>query len=187
MNKDDRRVRKTKKALREGLAELILEKELHKITVRELTDRVDVHRATFYAHYKDIYDLYEQLENVVVDGLSAVIIDNQANSYKGLFKAIVEYVHNNSKSYHMLLNKNGSHSFRDRISDSLEKRYIEDWLEETNQSSVTEEWRFFTRYHIQGCLAIVSRWAENDYIYPKDKLIDIIVRASTNFDKVMMG
>jgi Transcriptional regulator len=186
MNKDDRRIRKTKKALREGLAELIIEKDLHKITVRELTDRADVHRATFYSHYKDVYDLYEQLENVVVDGLSTVIINNKSSSYEELFKAIVDYVYDNSKLYYMLLNKNGNRNFRDRISDFLEKRYIADWLEETSQNNITEEWHFFTRYHIQGCLAVVSRWAENDYAYPKNKLINVIVRASINFDEIMM-
>jgi len=56
--KEDRRVRKTKKALREGLAELLTQKSIQKITVRELTDKVDIHRSTFYANYEDIYDLF---------------------------------------------------------------------------------------------------------------------------------
>jgi len=40
-NTDDRQVRKIKKALREGSAELLREKDLQKITVIELTDMVD--------------------------------------------------------------------------------------------------------------------------------------------------
>ena len=60
---DDRRVRRTRAQLRRALTQLLAEKELRSITVRELTDRADVNRGTFYAHYRDIYDLMEHLEN----------------------------------------------------------------------------------------------------------------------------
>lgn len=83
---DDRRVRKTKKALREGLAELMLEKELRSITVRELCDKVDIHRATFYVHYSDIYALYEQLEDAVVNEIGEIIICDPSHTYDELFK-----------------------------------------------------------------------------------------------------
>jgi hypothetical protein len=183
MNKDDRRIVKTKRALWEALAKLMLEKELYKITIKELTGKANIHRSTFYTHYEDVYDLYNQLENVVIDGLSTVIIDNQFNSYKSLFKAVVDYVYDNSKSYYMILNKNRNHSFRDRISDFLEKKYLDDWLEETLQGEVKEEWRFLVKYHIHGCLAIVSHWAENNYTYPKNELIDIIYTLNKNFEE----
>ena len=58
----DSRVRRTKRLLRQGLTELLKEKSIKKITVRELSDRVDINRGTFYLHYKDIYDLVEQIE-----------------------------------------------------------------------------------------------------------------------------
>ena len=57
--KTDRRTLKTRKALCEALAELLMEKELHKITVQEIADKADVNRVTFYKHYMDVYDLYE--------------------------------------------------------------------------------------------------------------------------------
>ncbi|OTO96544.1 hypothetical protein A5852_002511, partial [Enterococcus faecium] len=49
---EDPRVRKTKKALQEGLSEIMIRKELRKITVKELCIKSDIHRATFYSHYK---------------------------------------------------------------------------------------------------------------------------------------
>lgn len=42
------------------------------LTVKELAELAYINKATFYSHYKDIYDLSEQLENEVV----ASIIDN---------------------------------------------------------------------------------------------------------------
>ena len=61
-NNVDSRVRRTKRLLRQGLTELLKEKSIKKITVRELSERVDINRGTFYLHYKDIYDLVDQIE-----------------------------------------------------------------------------------------------------------------------------
>lgn len=55
--KTDRRVRKTKTQLRNGLAMLMKEKSVDEITVKELVDQVDINRSTFYLHYQ-IYQGY---------------------------------------------------------------------------------------------------------------------------------
>ncbi len=56
----DRRVRKTRRQLRECLITLLKEKKVQDITVRELTDMADLNRGTFYLHYKDVFDLLEK-------------------------------------------------------------------------------------------------------------------------------
>lgn len=180
MSTDDRRIRKTKKALREALAELMMEKELRSITIRELSDTADVHRATFYAHYKDIYDLYEQLGDTLIDEIGAIIGD-PSRTYEDLFKALIDYVIDNAKTCRIFLK---DRTFYERISGFLEEKYFDIWQYETGQSEVTEEWRFLTRYHMQGCLALISRWVEDGYTYPKDKFTDIILKVDTHFDEI---
>ena len=49
----DRRVTRTRRALREALIGLILEKGYDAITVGDIVDRADVGRSTFYAHFVD--------------------------------------------------------------------------------------------------------------------------------------
>ncbi len=56
---NDRRVRRTEEALRQAMAELILEKGFDKATVSEIAERADVGRSTFYAHYADKEDLLQ--------------------------------------------------------------------------------------------------------------------------------
>ena len=53
----DRRVGKTRKALKEALTDLILEKGYESVTVQDVIDRADVGRSTFYAHFVDKDDL----------------------------------------------------------------------------------------------------------------------------------
>ena len=183
MSSDDRRIRKTKKALREALADLMMKKELRSITIRELSDTADVHRATFYAHYKDIYDLYEQLEAAVIEDIGAIIVNDFSHNYKEMFKAIIDYVIDNSKTCRMFLS---NPTFQDRLSNFLEENYLEAWKYETGVNQVTEEWRYLTRYHIQGFLAMIRLWAESDYIYSKDKLTNIISKVDEHFDALFL-
>ena len=55
--KVDRRVIKTRRQLKKGLAALMKEKSVNQITVKELVEEVDINRSTFYLHFKDIQDL----------------------------------------------------------------------------------------------------------------------------------
>ncbi|WP_280260729.1 TetR/AcrR family transcriptional regulator [Nocardia abscessus] len=53
----DRRVRRTRALLHRALIELMVERAYDRITVRDILDRADVGRSTFYAHYRDKDDL----------------------------------------------------------------------------------------------------------------------------------
>ena len=64
--KTDRRVRKTKTQLRNGLAMLMKEKSVGEITVKELVDQVDINRSTFYLHYPDISGLLYEIVSALV-------------------------------------------------------------------------------------------------------------------------
>ena len=61
INNEDSRVKRTKKLIRKGLVELSQTKRINKITVKELTDHIEINRGTFYLHYKDVFDLVESL------------------------------------------------------------------------------------------------------------------------------
>ena len=51
--KVDRMINRTRRALREAMLSLILEKGYDSVTVDEIADRADVSRSTFYLHYRD--------------------------------------------------------------------------------------------------------------------------------------
>ena len=63
----DRRVRKTKRQLRQALMMLMSEKPSKSISVRELAERADINRGTFYIHYKDVSDLLQRLEDEMAE------------------------------------------------------------------------------------------------------------------------
>lgn len=65
----DLRIERTKHSIKDAFLKLRAEKPLEKIKVKELAELAYINKATFYSHYKDIYDLSEQLENEIVDSI----------------------------------------------------------------------------------------------------------------------
>lgn len=59
----------TKRALASSLKELMEEKPLSKITVKDVAERCGVNRHTFYYHFKDMYDLIEWIYTVETEKL----------------------------------------------------------------------------------------------------------------------
>lgn len=53
----DRRVRRTRAQLHRALIELMLERDYARISVRDILDRADIGRSTFYTHFRDKDDL----------------------------------------------------------------------------------------------------------------------------------
>ena len=91
--KTDLRILKTRNAIINAFITLRAKKPLDKITVKELADLAMINKATFYLHYKDIYDLSDTLEN---DALEQIIKDmpdpelmffNPEQGTKDLFQA----------------------------------------------------------------------------------------------------
>ena len=53
----------TRRAIAESLIKLLNDKPLDKITVKNVVEECGINRNTFYYHYRDIYDLVEDILN----------------------------------------------------------------------------------------------------------------------------
>lgn len=69
----DLRVKRTRKRIADAFIRLRAKQPLDKITVTELAKLAEINKATFYLHYKDIYDLADHLENEILDECLAEI------------------------------------------------------------------------------------------------------------------
>ena len=57
--KEDQRIRLSKQLLRNALLELLKEKHISKVSVREICERAQINRTTFYKYYGSQYELLE--------------------------------------------------------------------------------------------------------------------------------
>ena len=184
MNIDDRRVRKTKNALRQALIKLMETKELRSITIKELTDTADIHRATFYVQYQDIYDLYEQFENSVIEYIDYIMMHEVVSTYDEIYIRLINYIYDNPAICKMFLGRKSNQSFNNRVSKILERNYLKMCMNEGGTSEIPQELIFFTSYHIQGCLAIISRWVDDDFNCSKEYIIEIIKKVDMATDNL---
>lgn len=160
---DDRRVRKTKKALRQGLIALLEKKNLKDVTVRELTDTVDLHRGTFYVHYRDIYELYDKMWQEAIEEIREIFRQYPPEELTGgpmpLFRAIIEYAWENRDLCQMFFGPNVDQSMARELTRLLEEKCAQDWpVLYPGRTAGNNE--YLPVYVIGGCMGVLRRWVD---------------------------
>jgi len=179
--KEDRRVRKTKKALREALAELLLEKSIQDITVRELTDKADVHRSTFYANYKDIYDLYGQMETLVIQEISEITSMEYQLGTKVFFGVLFRYITDNKKVCRLILGEHGSNAFFNRIASLFKASCVDCLCKDLNLNGKAEAIEPYAYFFLSGSLALIREWVANDFEQAVEELVSMLIELDDIF------
>lgn len=81
-NNTDKRVVRTKKAIKTALFKLMEQKDISSISVSELAKTANVNRRTFYTHYKNITDILDEIEEELVTALSGLVSKFDTHDYK---------------------------------------------------------------------------------------------------------
>lgn len=157
----DRRVRRTKALLIQALVTLLEARSFKDITVKDLCETADINRGTFYLHYKDIYDMIEQIEKDFMEQLEMMISSHtleelNANPYMLIYD-IFQFTSENASLCKTLLSQNGDISFLMKIKNLCLDRFIE----VCNFSShVEDRTRIEYSYNFiaSGCIGLVESW-----------------------------
>lgn len=107
---DSRRVKMTKKLLKESLIELMKETPLHSITIKDICDGADVNRSTFYRHYETQFDLYDDIINDISGDIEVILNTEYAQTRDiCLFLTkVLEYIERNRDTFLVVLSDKGS-------------------------------------------------------------------------------
>ena len=158
----DRRVRKTKRQLRLALMQLMSEKNVKDISVRELAAIADINRGTFYIHYKDVYDLLSQLEEEMAQGLIKVCQAHNAEEYNGstfpYLSDLYQFIAENADMCRVLLGTNGDKAYTDRICGILRDEHLYDFVAHFYPNNDPTLLDYFCAFIISGNLALALRW-----------------------------
>lgn len=76
----DKRILKTRHAVRSAFRQLIQQKEMSEITISELTKAANITRSTFYMYYSDVSDVCDEMENEVLRRMEVIIKDMGINN-----------------------------------------------------------------------------------------------------------
>ena len=158
--KVDRRVIKTRRQLKKGLAALMKEKSVNQITVKELVEEVDINRSTFYLHFKDIQDLLREIEENMEAQIKRAIEDHpivsgNENAFyfiEDMFRVLDE----EREISKALIGPNGDMGFIHRI-ERIIKENSRGTLEKMFPGK-KEDLKYFYAFCLSGCLGLVKVW-----------------------------
>lgn len=78
--KPDRRVIKTKKAIRNAFAKLLVEMDIERISIKDIADTADINRKTFYSYYDGIYQVAEEIEDEMIRAFEETLLETDFQS-----------------------------------------------------------------------------------------------------------
>lgn len=154
---------RTRKILREELAELLMTKKLEEVTVNELAKRANIVRSTFYTHYSDIYDLYEQAENDIESEINELLLETARNRSKESFLQTLGYIKENPKICKLIFSKGTESSLRLKIRKFVETTCKSMWAEYNNADAENKRIGYIFKYHTLGCVGVIEQWVLNDF------------------------
>lgn len=179
----DRRVRKTKQVLRQGLVKLMTQKSVQTITVKELCETCDINRGTFYAHYNDVFDLLNKIEDEMLEQMKAMLeqyeLLNIGQSYKNISVLcyIFEFLQQNADMCRVLLCNNGDIAFVEQVKDLVKRRFMHEWYIQFPQGDSAPSEFAFT-FIVSGCIGVLQSWLLHDMPQSAEQLahmVDIII------------
>lgn len=167
--KIDRRIRKTKKQLKQGLAQLMLQKNINEISVKELVELVDINRSTFYLHYSDIYSLMEAVEDELLEEIREITETHPIGVEENTFifmEDIFQVFEDNKELCKALMGENGDANFIRRIEEIIKENAMKQL--EKLFPELKDVLRYAFSFCMSGCVGIISQWLfENGQEEPK--------------------
>ena len=177
--KTDRRTLKTRKAIFESLAELLTEKELRNITVQELSDKADIHRITFYKHFMDVYDAYDQLEELILSDLMLIITEQGEKPNYEVYPVVFKYITDNPKYFRMIFSPHNTSTLYHKVLKMVEGLNRVIWSEKYGVDIKDDLASCVIRYHSNGCLSIIAGWVLSGF----KESSDFIIKTLSELDK----
>lgn len=161
INENDCRVRRTKRLIRKGLTELAQEKSIDKITVKELTDKIDINRGTFYLHYSDIENLIDCIHKDIYEGfrriLDAVTLERILKEPGEILFDVCSFLKQNSDICSLLLNSYETSALARDIGTLLDEKCCE--LLRLAYPELNEETHgILSEYFIYGGIGVIRSW-----------------------------
>lgn len=164
--KPDRRVRRTRALLRQALTELLEEKEVQAITVQELTERADVNRGTFYAHYKDLYDMVNKMQEDLFREISLLLDRYGPESFRaGLEPVLTDvfcFVAKNRDLLPIFMEQRTADHFMLGLNRLIYDRCVSRWAGVYGMGQDADS-AYRLEFVVSGMVGLVRAWIQNGF------------------------
>ena len=169
--KKDRRVRKTKKSLRDSLFALLREKNISQITVTELTKHADVNRSTFYLYYNDVYDMMDKIQTEIYQVMTETVVNcvssfNSPEDFEKYCSAFLRFCKDNYELCCFVTRNDCKNQLADKIKEDI-RRVIPDSV---NLFPKTDPRYYLTSFALSAIISVTLEWMNDGMRIPPEDM-----------------
>ncbi|WP_047986485.1 TetR/AcrR family transcriptional regulator [Ornithinibacillus californiensis] len=171
----DRRKRYTRMVLKKSFMQLLKEKALSSITVKEICEIADVNRSTFYAHYTDQYALLKQIEDELIEDMKSYL--STANLQKEdeavhMAQKLLEYFSTKQDECQTLLNETGDSSFERKVMVVAQNIIMKNWMDVYDFDNDISN--YLSTFIVSGSVQVIKMWMANGMTQPPKEMAILI-------------
>mgnify|MGYP002561309797 CR=1 FL=1 len=184
----DRRIARSKRALRAALIELMEERGLDNVSVNDLCARADLNRGTFYNHFHDKDELLTWLEDEIIADLERIQEQMKGLTVMDLVRYrtrkqplpflvdLFDYLRDQGDFLHAVTGPGGDIRFAPRLRDSVCANLIQSILHERYRENPTPFVEYYVAFFATAYLGVIEHWIETGMKESSEEMALIAMR-----------
>jgi len=174
--KENTRVSKTKKVLKEAVVELLKQGDASLINVCSICEIAKVNRTTFYNHYQDKETLLKEMVLDTVDASSNFLIAflDKKNRSMAMSK-MLQYYRDNDGFFLTLMKTDYANTFIKLMIETLWEKNCQ-WSKEKDKDIASNSYEYYrTVFKVSGVIYMILRWLEEGQKIPLPTMSSVIL------------
>lgn len=173
INACNRNARRTRGFIENAFLELMKEKHYTKISVREITEKADINRSTFYRHYLDTYDLLDKIEERVNGEVGEAIVKITRSDYvpgrHPFHVGVFQVLEKNREVFQILFSSNGDIDFIYKIATTMGDAMYEGWSSYYS-GNIPKDLEMYVSYSTFGMLGVFLKNMQMGFVWDPEKM-----------------
>ena len=177
---------KTKEKIQQSMLKLLQEKHFMKVSVQDISLGAGINRGTFYLHYQDKYDVIEQMEATLLNGLEIhlnrlVPEKLMKEAEKGEISmhavAVFHYIKTNATLFQVLLGENNHFGFHKRLKQFFVEHFGKKMkVNDAFFSKLSLPDDYLSAFATSAFLGLIEEWLEKGLAETPDEMAEMYIR-----------
>ena len=184
--KTNRKTKYTQMVLRDSLIELMRQKSISKITIKELCENADINRTTFYAHYADQYQLLKSIEDETLSWAKETIAGfsgkRKKKDFINMIEKVFEYIIENKNHIQVLMSEQGDIDFQRNLLVVIYE-LCGVWLIDDMIIDDMEKSELYFVFLVNGSVGLIQHWLKSGMSETANELAEIVFDMSFGLRK----
>lgn len=177
--KDNQRARLTRMLLKQAYMRLMNEKQTAKISVKDICEKAEVNRSTFYLHYSEPNAILMELEDetiaLVKDALFSIgAMESESPDAPDRLLSFLHYVQRNDELFRTFLVENSDPHFRRKLLEVALRMTETSFRVELPPERKGAVYLFI----VSGCLEVLTSWIRAGFTLPEQTVCALLYRLS---------